>query len=175
MKAPISKLLERMSGRAPGESGGYLGIVLGLITLAVCVIVDVLLDSETAALVGTYVAAPFVAALFTGPVGTAIVGVTAVGAAAASPLWNPGTGNSEHIVRIAVISGGALLATAGALIRARSAGRSERLGLLSAVGGVADGSLPLSETLARVTEIVVPAFADICMIDSIRDGRGARL
>ncbi len=175
MKAPISNLLERVPGRTPGGSGDYLGLSLGLLTLAVCVGVDVLLDSETAALVGTYVAAPFIAALFAGPLATALVGLAAVGAAAASPVWNPDTGNSEHLVRIVVIGAGALLATVGALIRARSAGRSERLALLSAVGGVADGSLPLTETLARVTETVVPAFADICMIDAIRDGRASRL
>jgi PAS domain S-box-containing protein len=175
MKPPIGRLLERMRGRGPGGSGDYLGLALGVLTLAVCVGIDILLDSETAALVGTYVAAPFVAALFAGPVGTGLVGAAAVGAAAASPLWNPDTGNSEHAVRIVVIAAGAILATGGALIRARSAGRSERLGLLSAVGGVADGSLPLTETLARVTELVVPAFADICMIDSVRDGRAQHL
>ncbi len=61
------------------------------------------------------------------------------------------------------------------MLRTRSAGRTERLGLLSAVGDVADGSLPLPETLARVTEVAVPAFADICLIDAIRDGRATRL
>ena len=175
MNAPISRLLERVPGRTPGGSGDYLGLVLGLLTLAVCVGIDVVLESDTTALVGTYVAAPFVAALFSGPIGTGLVGLAAVATAAASPLWNDGVGDSEQAVRIVVISLGALLATVGALIRARSAGRSERLGLLSSVGGVADGSLPLTETLSRVTEIVVPAFADICMIDAIRDGRASRL
>lgn len=175
MKAPISRTLERMSRRTPGGSGGYLGVGLGLLTLAVCVGVDVILDSESAALVGTYVAAPFVAALFVGPLGTAVVGAAAIAAAVASPAWNPATANSEHLARIAVIALGSLLAIGGARLRAYRAGRSERLGLLTSLGDVADGSLPLPETLARVTEIVVPAFADICMIDAIRDGRANRL
>jgi GAF domain-containing protein len=175
MEAPISRLLERMSRRTPGGSGGYLGVTLGLLVLAVCVVIDIILDAESAALVGTYVAAPFVAALFVGPLGTALVGVAAIGAAAASPAWNMSTGNSEHAVRIAVIALGSLLAVGGALLRDYRAGRSERLGLLSSLGDVADGSLPLPETLARVTEIVAPAFADICMIDATRDGRATRL
>ncbi len=175
MNAPMSRLLERMSGRAPGGLAQHLGVALGLLTLVVCVGIDVVLESKTSALVGTYVAAPFIAALFAGPLGTGAVGLAAIAAGALSPTWNPAVGDSEHAVRIVMIGLGAALATVGALIRARTAGRSERLGLLSAVGGVADGSLPLPETLARVTETVVPAFADICMIDAVRDGRASRL
>jgi PAS domain S-box-containing protein len=63
----------------------------------------------------------------------------------------------------------------GAWLRWRSAGRSERLRLLDSVGAVADGSLPLAETLRRVTEVIVPALADICMVDAVHDGRVARI
>ena len=118
MKAPIGRFL--LPGRAPGGSGDYLGLGLGVLTLVVCVLVDVFLSSESAALVGTYVAAPFVAALFAGPAVTAVVGLAAIGACVGSPAWNPETGTSEHAVRIVVISLGSLLAVGGALIRART-------------------------------------------------------
>ncbi len=151
-----------------------LGILAGLLTLAVCVVADVTLTRESAALVGTFVAAPFVAALVAGPRATAGVGLAAIAAAAASPSWNA-TAESEQIVRLAVIAGGTALAVAGAWIRSRSAGRSERLRLLDSVGAVADGSLPLAETLRRVTEVIVPALSDICMVDAIHDGRVSRI
>ena len=117
--------------------------------LAVCVSADVVLTQESAALVGTFVAAPFVAALFARPAATAVVGVAAIGAAALSPSWNMGTGDSEQVVRLVVIARRrAASRSLGASLRWRSAGRSERLRLLDSVGAVADGSLPLRRDAA---------------------------
>ena len=59
------------------------------------------------------------------------VAVAAIAAAVASPAGTPRRGSSEHAVEIVVISLGGLLAVGGTLIRTRTAGRSERLGLLS--------------------------------------------
>ena len=55
------------------------------------------------------------------------------------------------------------------------AGRSERLALLDSVGGAADGSLLLAETLSRATEVVVPTFGDVCILDAIDEGRVSRI
>ena len=143
--------------------------------LAVCVLADVLLTDESAAIVGAYVAAPFVAALLAGPAATAAVGGLALVAALASPAWNTGIGEPELIVKVLLIGLGTAFALGGAWLRLRSAGRSERMRLLDSVGAVADGSLPLAETLRRVTEVIVPALADICMVDAIHEGRVARI
>jgi PAS domain S-box-containing protein len=171
----MQRLREWGPGPAGSSAGDLLGLAAGLATLAVCVIADVVLTDESAAIVGTFVAAPFVAALLAGPTATAIVGACAIGAAGLSPSWNMGSGDSEQLVRLAVITAGSCLAVAGAWLRRRSAGRSERLRLLDAVGAVADGSLPLAETLRRVTQVIVPAFADVCMVDAIHDGRVSRI
>ena len=40
---------------------------------------------------------------------------------------------------------------------------------------MADGSLPLAETLRRVTEVIVPALSDICMVDAVHEGQVSRL
>lgn len=175
MKKAIGRLRQRAPGWVSGASSEYLGLGLGLLTLAVCVGADIVLDNESAAIVGTYVAAPFVAALLAGALMTAGVGFVSIGAAAASPLWNADAGEPGHLARLVVIALGTCLAVGGSYVRARSAGRSERLGLLDAVGDVADGSLPLADTLGRVTKVVVPAFADICMLDAIHDGRASRI
>ena len=110
--------------------------------------------------------------MLAGPVVTAGVALLAFGAALASPMWNADTGGAEQVVRLIVIGLGGALAVGGAWLREHWAGRSERLRLLDSVGAVADGSLPLAETLRRVTDVVVPTFADICIIDAIREGGG---
>ena len=48
---------------------------------------------------------------------------------------------------------------------------SDGFELLAAVAGVADGRLTLEETAARVCDLVVPKFADICTVDVVaREG-----
>ncbi len=152
-----------------------LGILAGVLTLAVCVAADVVLDHEAAAIVGTYVAAPFITALLAGPASTAVVGILAVACGALSQRWNMNTEGPDQLVRIAVILLGSGFAVAGSWVRTRSHSRSRRLALLDSVGAVADGSLPLSETLREVIEVVVPEFADICMVDAVHEGRATRL
>lgn len=160
----------------PGHERGTLGLALGIAILLILVVVDVLLDDASAALIGPFVAAPFVTALLAGPGPTLAVGVFAIVAGLASPAWNMSTGDDTDLyVRLAVIVGGSAFATLSSRNRTRAAARAERLHLLDAVGGVADGSLPLAETLRRVTDVIVPAAGDICMVDSVHDGRATRL
>ena len=83
------------------------GLLVALSVLAFCVGADILLGNESAAIVGTYVAAPFVAALLSGPRATALVGVLAIAAAAASPSWNMNTATADQVVDSASSSGAA--------------------------------------------------------------------
>jgi PAS domain S-box-containing protein len=152
-----------------------IGAAIALSLLAACVLVDVLLDGESAALVGGYVIAPFVAAILAGAGATVAVGALAIAAAAASPLWNMNSDGIDQLVRIGVVALGTGIAIVAAAVKGRYRGRSERLRLLDAVGAVADGSLPLAETLERVTEQIAPAFGDICMVDAVHDGNVTRI
>ncbi len=99
----------------------------------------------------------------------------AIAAAIASPGWNMGLDDPQLVVWLVLIGLGTALAVAGAWLRSVWVGRSERLRLLDSVGAVADGSLPLAETLRRVTEVIVPALADVCMVDAIHEGRVSRI
>ena len=76
---------------------------------------------------------------------------------------------------MSIVAACAGIAVAGASLRARASGRAGRLELLDAVGDVADGSLPLAETLNRVVDVVVPTIGDICMIDAVHEGRVTRI
>jgi PAS domain S-box-containing protein len=79
--------------------------------------------------------------------------------------------DSRAVLRRLLMAGGtgALAAVAAGRIRRSRRGMS-RLRILDQVGRIADGSLTLDETLARVTDAVVPSLADICMVDAIREG-----
>lgn len=171
--------LHKLSSWRPGPAGGLAdnatGAIAGLLTLGACMIADIALSNKSAGIVGTFVAAPFFTAMLAGPLVTAGVAVLAFAAALASPLWNTETGEAVQVVRLAVIGLGGALAVGGAWMREHWAGRSERLRLLDSVGAVADGSLPLAETLRRVTDVVAPGFSDICIIDAIREGGVARI
>ena len=114
MDSATSTLRERGRGAAHDLASEPLGLLAGLVTLGVCVAADVLLDHEAAALVGTYVAAPFITALLAGPVATAAIGAAAIAAAVASPAWNMTTETAEQSVHLGVIAVGPCCAVAGA-------------------------------------------------------------
>lgn len=175
MKGWMRRVRERARWAAQRLPNARAGLALGLATLAVAVGVDVALVDDSPALVGSYVAAPLVAAFLAGPAVVVLVGALALGAAAASPLWDSTSTDGEQLVRIGVIVFGTAVAVAGAWVRAYTAGRSERLELLDAVGAVADGSVPLAETLNRVTEVIVPVVGDLCMVDAVHDGHVSRI
>src|SRR5829696_10003824 len=175
MKGWTSRAGERGRWIAQRLSRGRAGLALGVAMLAICVGFDVVLQDESAAIVGTYVVAPLVTAFFAPPAAVALVGALAIGAAAASPEWNMASGDSEQLVRIGVLVFGTGAGVVGAWLRTHTAGRSERLRLLDAVGAVADGSLPLAETLRRVTDVIVPVIGDICMVDAVHEGRARRI
>jgi PAS domain S-box-containing protein len=166
---------ERPSVRWPERPATATGVIAGLSALAVLIIVDLALDAEPAAVVGTFVAAPFITALLAGPAATLFVGAVAVAAALGSPAWSAEVGSAEQVARVSVIAIGTVLGALGSWIGATMRDRSDRLRLLDAVGGVADGSLPLSETLDRVIEVIVPALGDLCMVDATHDGRANRI
>lgn len=166
----------RDAGGEPWYERGALGLALGLATLLVLLLVDIAFDKPSAVLIGPFVAAPFVTALLAGPTATLVVGVLSVTAGLASPAWNAGSGDAtDFYIRMAVIVGGSVFATLSSRNRTRAAARAERLHMLDAVGEVADGSLPLAETLRRVTDVIVPGAGDICVVDSVHEGRATRL
>ena len=164
--------MQRLIGRLEADS---IGLMIGVLTLGVLVIVDVVLDQESAAIAGSFVAAPLLTALIAGPLAAGVVGALAVAAAVASPAWNMSSDDVEQVFRVGIIALGTGFAIAAARFRERSVGRSERLVLLDSVGAVADGSLPLAETLQRVTDVIVPAFGDLCMVDAVAEGRASRI
>ncbi len=174
----MNKILSKATSFAASIGGGIerndrLGALAGLGSLVVLLAAD-LAWGESVVLTGTFIVAPFIAALWAGAGITVVVSLAALAAAALSGAWNMNFGGTDYDVRMAVLFFGAALAVASAWARERARQSTKRLELLDEVGAIADGSLPLAETLERVLEVIVTPFADFCMVDAIHDRRVIR-
>jgi PAS domain S-box-containing protein len=154
----------------PGESDRW-GIPLGLAVLAIALGLDLIVGSSTV-IIGTFLMAPLLCALFGTARGTAMVAALAVALGVASQVWTNDDG-APYVIRVLAIAIAGAFAVAGAHFRDTSRGNAARLRLLDAISDIADGSLPLGETLRRATELIVPDAADICMIDAVHEGRSS--
>ncbi|HKG36529.1 MAG TPA: SpoIIE family protein phosphatase [Solirubrobacterales bacterium] len=150
---------------ATGIAAGVLAALVGL---------DVALGPD-AILATSFVLAAFVTALTGAVRGTAVVAAAAYALIAASGAWNDNFGATDYDVRL-VIAGPALaFAIFAARARREAQHNMRRFQLLDDVTSVADGSLPVHETVDRIASVVVPEVADICMIDVTSGGRANRI
>ena len=174
MSKRLSQTLSRVAEIGAGvERNDRLGITAALTMLGALIALDAALGTE-AVLAGAYLVVPFIAALFSGVLVTASIAVIAVCVGVVSGAWNMNFGTTDFDARLVVLAVGGLFAVAGSWARERGRRVARRLELLDEVGAVADGSLPLAETLDRVIDVIVPEFADICMVDAIRERRVMR-
>jgi PAS domain S-box-containing protein len=163
-----------LSALSPGSRGTERkGLLLGVAVLGVVVALGAALG-EAGLFVGLFVLAPFVPAVLGGVLATVAVGALATIAGFVSPIWDAGFGQTDYWIRGAGVMLGSGFAIVAARARHRARISSQRFAVLDAVGAIADGSLPLTETLERVVDTIVPAIADMCMIDVIHDGQIAR-
>jgi len=174
MRTMPSNALFRFAALAGGSRrNDRLGALAGGSLLAAMAIADLGLGGEVT-LTGAMVVVPFVAALWAGAALTAGVAALTFLCGAASGLWNDNFGATEYDARIVLLVAGGTLAVASAWARERGRRGARRLELLNEVGAIADGSLPLGQTLERVLEVIVPAVADICTVDAIHGQRVLR-
>jgi serine phosphatase RsbU (regulator of sigma subunit)/PAS domain-containing protein len=173
--------MESITGRRPfvttlvrgPRRNERVALAAGLATLGGLVVLDLLI-SKSAAVSGTYMLAPFVSAMFGAVGATALVAVLSAAIGAASGEWNMDFGDSDYWIRLGGLLLGGVFALAGAWARERSRRTSRRLEVLDQIGAIADGSLPLADTLGRVTDLIVPVAADLCMVDVIHEGAVTR-
>lgn len=157
-----------MGGRRPGSP---LAPVAGLLLVAGIAALDAAWDDRrvitTAIIIG-----PFVTALFGTARQTALVGAVAVLAAVASGWWNDIFGSVDYDFRVLIVVVAAIFAVAGAHSRGRLALDRRRFRLLTAAAELGDTTATVDETVDRLTSLLVPGFADACVIDIQRaDGR----
>jgi PAS domain S-box-containing protein len=167
-RRPLLAALAR--GLGPADRAG---LALGFAVLAALAAIDAWVG-RTEAIVGGFVLAPFIPAILGSVLATVLVALATVAVAFASGSWDANFGETGYWIRNAEVVLGSVFAIVAAGARERARVSSGRLAVLDAVGAIADGSLPLAETLDRVTETIVPIAADMCMIDAIHEGRVIR-
>jgi PAS domain S-box-containing protein len=149
-------------------------VALGVAVAGAITAVDVR-HGEPDVLIGTVVLAPFLVAMLGGVRETAVVAVAVAALVVISPLWDHNFGEVGYLLRVAVVFVGGGVSVLAALGRARSRRTEERFALLTAMAEVIDGSSGLQETVERVGTLVVPDFADLCVLDLVTGGEMRRL
>jgi PAS domain S-box-containing protein len=130
-------------------------------------------------LAGAYVLVPLALVVAGASRGMAAGGAAVASALAlASGAWNGDFASADHIattVAVAVAGGLAVLAARRreqqqAATRAVHAA-AERLGLVEGIGRVAQETLSVEAVAGRLADILTPAFADLCTIDTFDEAR----
>ncbi|HSD78341.1 MAG TPA: SpoIIE family protein phosphatase [Solirubrobacteraceae bacterium] len=164
------------------RGGGRAAAAAGVAVVVAIAALDTLLGSDVR-LVALLVAGPLVAAGWAGTGAVAAIGALALVVAVLLGIPNDNLGATNHVVTCAAVALGALLATLGAGARERSedaAARAARLlerergarrhsEFAASVGGLTELPLDPDVRLQRLVELAVPAMADICVIDLLRD------
>jgi PAS domain S-box-containing protein len=123
----------------------------------------------------TVVIAPFLTALRGTVRQTAWVGGLAVAGCALSGAWNDNFGALDYLVRLGVVGAGASFAVLAARTRIRLDASRARVALIASVGDLIVDAVTLEQTVERLGDALVPAFADLCVVDVIRGGETRRL
>ena len=152
--------------RSSGWRAG--AVVIGLLIAGGLAAVDAASGPRTI-VIGTVVLAPFVVSVLAGPRETVLVGAAALALAILSGLWNHNFDTGAYVLRCTVVAIGTAISVLVAGSREQTLQDRERFELLAAVAEVADGRLTLQETATRLCELLVPRFADICVLDVVQD------
>jgi len=147
--------------------------VAGVALVFVLAYVDAAWDSVVMA--STVVIGPFLTAIFASWRATAAVAAFAVASAILSGGYNHNYGTADYVVRIAVVLAGGAFAILGARALRRLGADQRRFALLRGAAEIADAVSTVDDVVARVGDLLVPALADVCVIDVLRDGRVERL
>jgi PAS domain S-box-containing protein len=147
--------------------------VAGVILVFALAYLDAAWDDTVIA--ATVVIGPFLTAIFASERNTAAVAGFAVVATVLSGGYNDNYGTSDYFVRLVVVIVGAAFAVLAARAMRRRAADQERFGLLRGAAEIADTAKSIPEVVERVGALLVPAFADICVIDVLTGGRVERV
>ncbi len=156
-----------------GAGGRAAAVAVGLLIAGGLAVFDGL--DPGSVVIGTVVLAPFVVAVLAGPGETGVIAGVAIALVLVSAAWNGNFLTAAYLLRVVVAVVGGAVAVLASRGRRDTAVDRERFALLAAIAEVADGQLRLEETAARVSELIVPRFADVSVLDVLGEGRLRRL
>jgi PAS domain S-box-containing protein len=141
------------------------GLIYGLIVAAGFISIDAALG-ERAAISSSYALGAIVAGVLGGFRPALAVGIAAVTAAVVSGVWNEDFGVGGYWARMSVCFCGSLLALGAGRLRDHVADELGRQEMLMAVADLPAPGATLDQTVARVTELLVPRYAAFAAIDT---------
>ena len=144
-------------------------LLTGLSIAGLLTTLDITIGSSLV-LVGLVVFAPLVVALFGDPRDVALVGAVSIVAVVASGIWNDTFGEGVYVQRILVCTAVTVIAVLTARGRTRTTRDRARFAVLSATAEIADGTRSLEDTIASLHDLLVPAIADVCIVDAVSGG-----
>jgi PAS domain S-box-containing protein len=151
-----------------------LALAPGLFIAAALTIIDIWAAPPNA-VIGIVVLAPILTALFASARDVVLISALAIALVVLSATWHDNFGAVAYIQRIGVVSAVGVLAVLTARGRARAGRDRERFALLAAVAEIADGTRSLRDTVAALNDLLVPAIADVCIVDAMSRGDLERL
>lgn len=151
-------------------SGGLVG---GIAVMAVLAALDLLLGPS--ALLAALLVLPALGCALVARWGdTAVVAALGFALALASVLWNEEVAGTA-VVTVAAVAVGGTLAVLVALLRSAADVNLRRFRLLSAIADVGNEAMALEDAVARLLDMLTPAFADACLLDASVGGPDRRL
>ncbi|HEY1539005.1 MAG TPA: SpoIIE family protein phosphatase [Solirubrobacteraceae bacterium] len=160
--------------RLPARGSRVLALVPALSVAVALSLFDLLAQPPTA-VISLVVVAPLLTALFGTPRDVVAIGCLAIALVLLSGFWRHNFGEVVYLYRTSIVASVSVLTMFTARSRAQVARDRERFAALSAVAEIADGTRSLDDTVARLNEVVVPALADVCIVDAMRQGELRRL
>jgi PAS domain S-box-containing protein len=148
-------------------------IAYGLVVTAGFVAIDAALGESRIS--SSYALGSIVAGVLGGFRAAAFVSVVAMTLAGLSGIWNDDFGAQGYLARMFVAFCGALLALGAGRLRDQVANQLGRQEMLMAVAELPAPGATLDQTVARVTELVVPRYAGFAAIDTEVAGQRVRV
>jgi serine phosphatase RsbU (regulator of sigma subunit)/PAS domain-containing protein/anti-sigma regulatory factor (Ser/Thr protein kinase) len=163
-----------MDGRPADQRRGALWVLVALGAVGGLTAIDVVLG-ERDIVIGTVVLGPLLCALVVRSRDVALVGALATLVALASGTWNDNFAAGSYSLRVLVVAVGSMVAFLAARRREQVEADRSRFRLLSAAADVGTVPAGLQDTAVKVTRLLVPAAADVCIVDVVSRGELRRL
>jgi PAS domain S-box-containing protein len=136
-------------------------VTLGLVALDVAL-------GDKAQISGSYMLGAFVAAILGGVRVTFAVALLALVLAVASPLWDHGLAGADYGVKVGIVVFGDLFALEIARLRERAMRSLREQSVLAALAELPMPGATPDQTVARITELLVPEVVHFAAIDARR-------
>jgi PAS domain S-box-containing protein len=149
-------------------------VVYGLIVTGAFVGIDIALGRK-AAISGSYALGAIVTGVIGGFRPALFMAGVVIALAAASGAWNMDFAEAGYFARLFVAVAGALLALGAGRLRDEVVDQLGRQAMLMAVADLPAPGASLQQTVARVTELLVPRYARFAAIDAQLSGELVRL